>query len=494
MDAVPGTVNLYSAESIMELDRLAIASGTPGYSLMRRAGSALLDCITSNYPSVQSLLIICGAGNNAGDGYVLARLAKQDGIRVTVCSLIDVSDLKADALQAFQHWQQVGDTVDYRSALLQSHDLVVDAMLGTGLSRDVAGLYRQCIEQLNRSALPVIAVDIPSGLDADTGRIQGAAIVATHTVSFIGLKQGLFTGSGKQCCGHIELDTLSIDDELLAQVQPSASLIDQSIMRFLPARRNDSHKGDFGHVLVAGGNTGMPGAVALTARAALKAGSGRVSVVTRPEHVNAIIAVCPEVMVFATATGEIDIALTQGVTHAVIGPGLGTDAWSERLLYQVKQLDMPVLYDADALNLLASSKQMPSNTCMITPHPGEAGRLLDVPTSEIQADRFKAVRSLTAYCDAAVVLKGSGSLIADAEQLAVCVNGTAVMASAGMGDVLSGIAMALVAQGLPAFQAANFAVVWHARAAELCAHGVDRGVLASDVIDTLPDVLAEAMA
>ena len=378
--------NLYTKETVAVLDKPAIASGIPGYTLMRRAGAALLACLNKNFSRQQKLLIVCGAGNNAGDGYVLARLAKQQGWQLTVATVVELTQLKADVLQACQHWQEVGAVVAFddvnASDLLDDCDIIVDALLGTGLSRDVAGKWLRCIDAINQAAKHTISVDIPSGLNANTGCIQAAAINADYTVSFIGLKQGMFTASGKQCCGEILFDDLSVAAEIVQHQQPSARLMTLAEMADLPSRRHDSHKANFGHVLVVGGNHNMPGAVALTARAALKAGAGLVTVVTLPEHVAAITGVCPEAMVHATATGQIDDALLGQVTHGLIGPGLGQDAWANRLLYQLMQLSLPVLYDADALNLIARSQQIPSNACVITPDQTPDERNLHVWTGE----------------------------------------------------------------------------------------------------------------
>lgn len=481
---------LYTRESVAEIDRAAIASGISGYTLMRRAGKAILDCVNKHYPSNSRLLVVCGAGNNAGDGYVLARLAGQAGYQVTVCSLISTDKLNGDASLACQHWLELGEVVEYEDVLLDDCDLVIDAILGTGLTREVEGEWKWCIGAINSSGKAIVSVDIPSGLNANTGCIQGAAINAQYTVSFIGLKQGMFTASGKQCCGEILFDDLAVAESIREQQAASAHLITDSILQKLPRRRHDSHKGDYGHVLIVGGNSGMAGAVALAAKATLSAGAGRVSAVTLPEHVAAVVSICPEAMVHSTATGQLDETQLAGITHCVIGPGLGKDAWARRLMYEVMQLDVPVLYDADALNLLAYSQQIPANTSVITPHSGEAGRLLETSAAEVQQDRFAAIKRLQERTGSVVVLKGSGSLVADDTGIMVSACGTPAMASAGMGDVLSGIIIALIAQQLSPTMAAATGVYAHARSAELAADGAQRGILASDVMAQLKVVLA----
>lgn len=480
--------NLYTRDAVAAMDAAAIHSGIAGYTLMRRAGAAVLSALKTHYPDAVDILVVCGAGNNAGDGYVLARLAKQQGCQVTVCSLVATDKLKGDAALACAHWREVGEVRPFDAEYLNECDVIVDAMLGSGLTREVQGEWKQCIDAINRAGKPVIAVDIPSGLHADSGVIQGAAVEADITVCFIGLKQGMFTASGKQCCGEVIFDDLSVPENILQQQTPSAYLLNHSILDTLPRRRHDSHKGDYGHLLVVGGNHGMAGAVALAARAALRTGAGRVSVVTRPQHVAVVTGLCPEAMTHASEGGQMDESLLEACSHVVIGPGLGQDAWANRLLYQIRQLDKPVLYDADALNLLAQSQTMPANAAVVTPHPGEASRLCHIRTADIQRQRYDAVRQCYEKTQAVSVLKGSGTLVHDGETTQVCGAGSPAMASAGMGDVLSGVIGALLAQGCSTARAAALGVCAHALAAESAARGADRGLLASDVIEALPQV------
>ena len=482
------STNLYTRDAVAAMDAAAIQSGIPGYTLMRRAGAAVLSALKTHYPAAANILVVCGAGNNAGDGYVLARLAKQQGYQVTVCSLIATDQLKGDAALACAHWREVGEVRPFDEEYLNECDVVIDAILGSGLTREVQGEWKQCIDAINRAGKAVIAVDIPSGLHADSGVIQGAAVEADITVCFIGLKQGMFTASGKQCCGEVIFDDLSVPEQIIQQQTPSSYLIPPTILDALPRRRQDSHKGDYGHLLVVGGNRGMAGAVALAARAALRTGVGRVSVVTRSQHVSIVTGLCPEATAHASEDGQIDDSLLESCSHVVIGPGLGQDAWANRLLYQIRQLDKPVLYDADALNLLALSQTIPANAAVVTPHPGEAARLCQTRTADIQQQRFDAVRQCYAKTHAVSVLKGSGTLVHDGDTTQVCSAGTPAMASAGMGDVLSGIIGALLAQGCTASLAAALGVCAHALAAETAAGGADRGLLASDVIEALPQV------
>jgi hydroxyethylthiazole kinase-like uncharacterized protein yjeF len=476
---------LYTAAAAAKLDSLASTQfNIPAYTLMRRAGQAALDCLLECFPEALNILVLCGAGNNAGDGYVLARLAQARGLQVSVISLIDVKQLKGIALQACEHWLEVGSVQSRQGLNLDDADVVVDALLGTGLKRDVSADWCELIELVNASGIPVLAIDLPSGLLADTGATAGCAVRADVTMSFIALKQGQFTGLGPEYCGELFFDDLALPESVYAEVAHSAQLLDATFCAW-PQRAQSAHKGDFGHALVVGGNHGMAGAALLAARAALRSGAGKVSVVTRSEHVAAIVAATPEIMVHASDNGEIDERLLAAVTHIVIGPGLGQDAWAQRLLLQILHAGRPLVIDADALMLMQQKQLEFPEQCVITPHPGEAARLLSTTSTEIQNDRFAAIRQLQHNSGAVVVLKGSGTLIADADDCYVCPYGNPAMASAGMGDALSGMLVALLAQGLLPMRAAMTAVCQHALAADRLVAAGQRVVLAGDVIEAL---------
>ena len=481
--------NLDSAKTVALLDQIAINDcGIPGYTLMRRAGQAVLDVLLMHYADAKTVLVLCGAGNNAGDGYVLARLAQAHGLQVRVVSMIDPGKLRGDASQAWQHWQECGETVPYRKEFTADAEVIIDALLGTGLTREVEDDWKRLINTVNQSGIPVISIDIPSGLNADTGAISGAAIYANQTVSFIGLKKGMFTGSGKACCGEISFDDLGLPGEIYDSVEPDAELLCHSSQWALPLRRHDIHKGKNGHVLIVGGNYGMPGSVILAARAALRSGSGLVSVVTRNEHINAVVAACPECMVHGSANGEINPGLLEKADYIAIGCGLGNDAWAQRLFYLVLDSTIPLVVDADALNLMAVRDHLSlTEECVITPHPGEASRCLKVRKRDIQCDRFQAAQILRQKCNAHVVLKGSGTIIQHNGRPQVCAFGNPAMATAGMGDVLTGMIASLAAQQIVMAgdinQAVMAAVCLHARAGDMAACGDDRGLMATDVIE-----------
>jgi len=494
--------NLYRVDSIVQLEQLAINQfGIPAYELMKRAGKAVFDVVTSRYPQHQKILVLCGAGNNAGDGYVVARLAKQAGFDVRVVSLIDPATLRNEAQLAYRDWSVIAHNTATDISQIDEAEIIIDALLGTGLKRDVSAQWAEWINAVNKSAKPVIAVDLPSGLIADTGIIAGCAIQADITVSFIGLKQGLFTAQANDVCGEIIFNSLDLPAEVYTQVDANARLIKTIDYSLLPERKASSHKGNFGHVLIVGGNAGMPGAVILAAKVALRTGAGLVTIVTAVSNLDAICSAVPEAMVktcdINTFTEVFTDSLISSVTHIAVGMGLGQDDWSLALLRFCILLKKPMLIDADALNLLAKHTIKIESELVVTPHPGEAARLLSTTSTlnsvDIQHNRFAAIKQLhqlfVASESCVVILKGSGSLIFDGQQMKVCSLGNAAMAAPGMGDVLSGIVIALMAQKIKISDAAELAVCLHTAAAQSVTQGKTRGLLASDVVNELSKVL-----
>ena len=491
--------DIYTVAQVVQLEQLAIQQyGIPGYTLMRRAGQAVVDFIQTSFTRDTPLLVLCGAGNNAGDGYVIARLAKQAGYPVTVVGLVETEKLKGDAQLAARHWLECGEVQLFDPALLETATVIVDALLGTGLDREVSGEWAAIIDAVNRassaSEKSVIAVDVPSGLKADTGAIAGIAVQADATVTFVGVKTGLLTGAGPDCCGRIHFHDLNVPAEIFQKIKPGVCLNDRP-PPLLPPRSPTAHKGLFGHALVVGGNDSMAGAVILAGKAALRAGAGLVSVFTRVQHVSAINAACPELMVASNDVSAMPLPsdLLQKVTHIAVGPGLGRDEWAQACLVQCLAAGKPLVLDADALNLLVEMEPVINSDCILTPHPGEAARLLQTTTAEIAGDRYAAIRALqqrfASEYPLAVILKGTGSLVYDGDVLSVCPRGNAAMATAGMGDVLTGITLAMLAQGADVQQAAETAVLAHALAGDKAARGLSRGILASDVIDVVATFL-----
>lgn len=499
-------VALFTASQVRQIDRLAIDHhDVDGYDLMVQAGEAAFTSLLSRWPHVRQLLVLCGKGNNGGDGFVIARLAKQHDIEVQLALIGNVADLQGEAQQAAEDAMADGIQVLGAKDLIwpkEQDNVIVDALLGTGIQSDVSGEFAQLIEKANGSGLPIMAIDVPSGINATTGHKHGVAIKADTTVTMIAYKQGLFTGDGPVYAGQVSLASLSVPRVVRESQEPNCQLIRwQSLQNLecLQARQLNAHKGLYGHVMIVGGDLGYGGAVSLAAQAALRSGAGLVSVATRPEHVSAILARCPEVMVHGVENGQDLQPLLERADVIVIGPGLGQSYWGEQLLQQVMKLTTPVVGDADALNILAKGKMghnLADRVSMITPHPGEAGRLLGLENQDIQQDRFEAAKTLAEQYASAVVLKGLGTVIQTQRQISICGDGNPGMASAGMGDVLSGIAGSLMAQnvnnsnGTPNLDQALHdivcaAVCLHSAAADLAAKDGEFGLLASDVADSV---------
>ena len=481
--------SLYTAAQVRELDQAAIRTlRIPGYTLMQRAADAAFRVLRARWPQARHIVVLCGAGNNGGDGYVVARLAREAGLSADVIALTEPSG-QGDAARACADWRAGGGTILPASADLPVADVYVDALFGTGLARAVGGAACRLIEQLNASGRPRLSLDVPSGLNADTGDVLGIAVRATATMTFVAHKRGLFTGAAADHCGELILDTLGLPETLYTLCTADARLLDaRALMHWLPVRPNGAHKGAFGHVLAIGGDVGMGGAIRLAGEAALRVGAGLVSVATRAEHVSALNAARPELM--AHGVGVADAAtlepLLQRASVIALGPGLGQGDWSRALWQAALAAGRSTVLDADALNLLAHAPvSLPANS-VLTPHPGEAARLLGCDTAEIAHDRFAAVRAIAKRHAAVVVLKGAGSLIARPDgEVAVCPWGNPGMASGGMGDVLTGVVAGLLAQGLDAWRAACLGVGLHAQAGDIAAQSGQAGVLASDLFKPL---------
>jgi ADP-dependent NAD(P)H-hydrate dehydratase / NAD(P)H-hydrate epimerase len=487
------SIRLYTAAQVRALDRSAIDGyGIPGYTLMQRAADAAWRILRRRWPQARNIAVLCGPGNNGGDGYVLARLAREEGFDVMVMALDDrhLEDRHredrhddGDAALARKDWLGAGGQTLSSSAGLPPADVYVDALFGTGLTRPVDGAARALIETLNERNSAVLALDIPSGLSADTGDAHAVAVHAAVTTTFVAHKRGLFTGDAADYCGELILDTLGLPDTLYTNYPSDAQLLDvREMMRWLPARARNAHKGKYGHVLAIGGDSGMGGAIRLAGEAALRVGAGLVSVATRSEHISALNAARPELMAHAVSDAAALTPLLQRANVLALGPGLGQSAWSKTLFAAALSADKSCVIDADALNLLAGDPRPLPKQTVLTPHPGEAARLLGADTSEIGHDRFAAVREIARRYNAVVVLKGAGSLIATPQgEVAVCPWGNPGMASGGMGDVLTGVVAGLLAQGLESWQAACLGVALHAQAGDIAALSGEAGMIASDL-------------
>lgn len=477
-------LRIYRASQVRELDRLAIEEHEiPGYTLMYRAGEAALSLLRKRWPWARRILVLCGAGNNAGDGYVLARLAQAERLHVMVVALFDPAKLHGDARIAWDTFHAAGGQVmDWDERLLEGAEVVVDAILGTGLTRPINGRSADLIHAVNRSGRPVLALDIPTGLCADTGNPLGAAIRADATITFVGLKLGLYTGEGLEYAGEVHFDDLGVS-ALLGDAQPCAGQrIDRALVRkLLPRRRRTAHKGEYGRVLCVGGGPSMPGAIRLTAEAALHAGAGLVTVATHPDHVGIVAGARAELMCHGVRDADDLAPLCEASDVIAIGPGLGRDAWAQGLFEVAQAAQRPLIVDADALNLLAQSPRR-RDDWVLTPHPGEAGRLLRTEASGVQQERLGAVGRLLERYGGVIVLKGAGTLVGHVGDVpSICVHGNPGMAAPGMGDVLTGVIAGVAAQARNLFDSACVGVLVHALAGDDAARGGERGMLASDL-------------
>lgn len=490
-----GEPRYYRAEQVRALDQAAIAQiPVSGYALMERAATAAWQAAWRRWPRIRRVHVYCGPGNNGGDAYLLAHLAREAGM--SVCVSAPCGPPKgADARKAQSLWAGAQDSARGGS-MAELPDLVVDGLLGIGLSRPISSAMAAAVAEIaewrSRGAV-VLALDVPSGLNADTGAAMGAAVTADLTVSFVARKPGLYTGSGPDYCGVRLFDDLQLPWALYSNVDAAAAgLGAATIARALPRRRASSHKGSSGRLLVVGGAPGMSGAALMAGRAALRAGAGLVRVATHPDHAVATAAAQPELMVVPVADSSSLRHYLAEADAVVVGPGLGQCAWARHLWAICLEAKLPVLVDADALNLLAREPLHQPNW-VLTPHPGEAARLLGCSSREVQSDRFEAVMKLKDRYGGTAVLKGAGTLVGG-HRTWLCPHGNAGMAVGGMGDVLSGVIGGLLAQGLDRDSAACVGVAAHALAADRAPAAGQRGLLPMDVVEQLPAVLAGDVA
>ena len=497
----------YAAAAIRALEGALMASeGIDSNTLMERAGATAYAQGRKRFPNARRWAVLAGAGNNAGDGFVIARLAKQEGLDARVMLLSPGNRPRGDAATQFEAARHSAVPMEpWAQAGLDGCGLVVDAMLGIGLDRPLGGRYLEAAQAVNAGNAPVMAVDIPTGIHADTGARMGAAVRSALTVTFVADKCGLFLGDAPDYAGQRALEPLGrIAPERVAEIEsglagkPMLRIFGQeTLSAMLPARRRADHKGLFGHVLTVAGGPGMGGAARLAGEGALRAGAGLVSVATHPEHASALLAGRPELMVRGVS-GASDLApLLKRASVLAIGCGLGLDAWSRELFDAAMDSELPRVVDADGLALLAkrgNSSRGSGNSapCIVTPHPGEAGRMLGRSSAEIQADRLDAVAALRRKFGAVALLKGAHTLVSGSEQPPWVIDaGNPGMATAGMGDVLTGLLAGLWAQfpdAEPEGLAALAAYV-HARAGDRAAAAGQRGMIAGDLLEALRAVL-----
>ena len=514
---------VYPSADVRAFDQHAIESlGIPGLRLMHRAGRAAFDALRAKWPVAKRITVVCGGGNNGGDGYVLAGLAKDAGFDVQVVAVADPARLRGDALAAYRfaaaridppagpaagepcakadapRSESPAENIERGvDSWLPRGDVIVDALLGTGSTGEVRKATAAAVARINAAGRPVLALDLPSGVDASTGALLTPhPVAAALTVTFVAAKLGLVTGPAVDCVGDLLLAPLDLPAGAFGGRTGIAVLDGKALCRL--RRRPDAHKGDFGRLVVVGGDADMGGAVLLAGEAALATGAGVVRIATRGVNRTAVLARRPELMVRAADSAEDIDDLLDSASAVAVGPGLGRSPWAEALLVRCLAAGKPLVVDADGLNLLAAEGGLPSlpANAVITPHPGEAGWLLGEDAAWVQSRRPQAAAALSAH-GAVAVLKGAGTLIAAGGSVrGVCVGGNPGMATAGSGDVLAGIVGALLARGLDAASAAELGVWLHARAGDevagqraaggpRAANGARGTLLASDLVAAL---------
>lgn len=484
---------LFDIDALRKLEGRGIAqAGGDGFALMARAGQAAWQCVLEHWPEARRIIVACGPGNNGGDGWVLATHALRSGLEVRVLQL--AAPRTPEAMHACASFREAGGNVDGADAAFVDADVIVDALFGIGLARAPEADAARLIEIINDRGVPVLALDVPSGVDAATGAVPGVAIRAQRTLEFIARKRGLRTGAALECTGALQLAPIGIEEATFEGVAPAARLLECGDLA-VPKRRRTAHKGTHGHVLCIGGDAGSGGAILLAAEAALRTGAGLVSVATRAGHVAPLLARCPEAMAHAVDDADALRPLLARCDVVAVGPGLGQTPWADALLDAALACGKPCVLDADALNLIARAQRDLPRGSVLTPHPGEAARLLDCTIAQVQADRFGAARAIAERFDAAVVLKGAGSVVAARGMPPPVIGaGNPGMGVGGMGDVLTGVVAALRARGLDACDAAATGALLHACAGDVAAREGETGLLPRDVIAALRGVTSRAAA
>jgi len=455
--------------------------------LMGRAAQAAFDTIMHAYPHTDDFAVFCGPGGNGADGLYFAAIAAVAGKNVRCFMIADEDNILERQQKAFAKAKDVGVNFTAYDQTIQSNtEIIVDALLGLSCQDDLSEQMQQVVNLINQADIPVCSLDIPSGLNANTGAGVPNGVTADLTISFIAPKIGCYMFRGPRVCGKLITNHLGIEPAIIDVQEPVATLLSERFIReSLPKRKKDSHKGDYGHVLVIGGDYGMGGAVRMAAEAAMRTGAGSVTVATRPEHLNVVSGARPEIMCYEVRSGEDLLPLIEKSKVIVLGPGLGRSEWAKSLFDTVVQSDVPKIMDADALRML-SDEQIKRDDWILTPHPGEAAELLKHSCPDIQDHRLQSVKEVQMLYGGVAILKGRGTLVNDGSGIRLCHAGNPGMATAGMGDILSGVLGGLVAQGLSLPQSAGVGVLVHARSADMAAQeNGERGLLATDLLPYL---------
>ncbi len=474
--------------------------------LMERAGLAVFDALRELVPVGGRVVVFAGKGHNGGDGLVVARIAQQHGYRVDVMMTSVEEELAPLCRHQLQHAVNVGIEPTFpndpswsrKIDQVSAKDVIIDAILGIGAKREVHGVVRDCIQSINRSGVPVISVDVPSGICCDTGEELGESIWALRTITFGMAKPYLFQGIGLEHAGFWSVSEIGFPQVLLTEPSEARVLDGEWVASLLPERLKSSHKGDNGHVLIVAGSKWMRGAAVLAAMSALSSGAGLVTVASVPSVCDAVASHVPEALllplpeidgVISPAAVKTLVDLEHKFESTLVGPGMSTEEASRDFLDAFfRQWHLPCVVDADALNCVAMGVKLPQTDCVLTPHPGEMSRLLHSSIAEIQCDRFRTIRSAVDELGHCVLLKGPYSIVGEPGQpLLVNCTGNPGQASAGMGDVLGGVIATLMGQDLPGYYAAGCGMFWHGAAADICAEEIGQvGYRASDVAKALP--------
>ncbi|MBH38118.1 hypothetical protein CL658_03700 [bacterium] len=471
--------NVFTAVETQKIEQFCIETlSITEYDLMLRAGKALINYINQVFPNKKVMQIICGSGNNGGDGYTVARLLLNDGKQVSCYE--GKEPTQESAKKARNELIASGlNPQSFTALMIQKDALIIDALLGIGCDKPVQGIYLDIINQINESGESILAADIPSGLCADSGKPLGSCVKQAHVLSFVTKKLGTVIGDSVQIINKLTIDKLDIPEKIINQIRSAYHVMNKSALDpVIKKRANDAYKNQFGHILLVGGDSGYGGAIILAARAASQSGVGLVSVYTKKDHKEPLLTHCSDCMIHDE---ESDLkALIHKATAIVVGPGLGLGKWSEKCLKIIIESAKPIICDADAITLLARDAVFPKkDNLIITPHEGEAKRLI----GEDHENRYAMVTALVKKTAATVILKGQNTLIKKEDDTFICTKGNPGLATAGTGDVLAGMIGGFLAQGHSTLIASKAGVYLHAICGDACSEAYsERSMTASDLV------------